>query len=127
MGTAGWPRAPNLSRGRVESQQWGQISQFPLRSDWKAILVPSGDQAGYSSTSGFVVTCVAAPPETGMTQMSQFPLRSDVKAIWVPSGDQAGPPTDTGSVVICVGVPPLAGITRMSRLPEREETKAICP
>ena len=101
------------------------ISQFPLRSEQKAIRHPSGDQAGRASLAGLAVIWVAVPPVAGMTQISVFPLRNEWKVICLPSGDQVGFQSLAGSVVTWVGVPPVVGITQMSPFPLRYEWKAI--
>jgi hypothetical protein len=64
------------------------ISPFLL----KAILLPSGDQSGFSSKLGSLVSGVRPVPSAFITKMlpSVPPLGKAVKAIFVRSGDQAG-------------------------------------
>jgi len=59
----------------------------PSRSDLKAMVLPSGDQAGCVSGSGDFVICTASPPATGCTQISKLPARSDAYAMNRPSGE----------------------------------------
>jgi hypothetical protein len=58
----------------------------------KTILVPSGDQAGFDSVSGLLVTFFSPVPSAFMTKISELIAEdgSFTKAIFVPSGDQAG-------------------------------------
>src|SRR5438093_436924 len=67
-----------------------KISKSPVRSLEKAILVPSGDQAGAASLPGEFVKSMGAdvPSElTVQTSVAAVAASSRSKAILVPSGD----------------------------------------
>ena len=49
-----------------------------------------GDQVGFTSEAGSVVSRVSPPPSAFMRKMSSLPARLLVNAIRLPSGDQAG-------------------------------------
>ena len=65
-------------------------SQSPVRVDWNAIWVPSGDQCGTASLAPSVVNCVTPEPSAFITKTSRLPDRVDWKAILAPFGDHAG-------------------------------------
>ena len=70
-----------------------KISQLPPRL-LKAILVPSGDQAGRTSVAGLLVRLVWPLPSAFMTKISQLGGAAGcgqrVKASLLPSGEPAG-------------------------------------
>jgi hypothetical protein len=84
----------------------------------KAILVPSGDQAGAPSTKPpSVVRLTAFEPSAFMTTMSRLPRRSLEYTIFVPSGDHAGSSSNPTRLVRLTGLDPSAFITNISRSP----------
>src|SRR3954452_6535850 len=68
------------------------MSKFPLRSLAKAIHLPSGDQAGFSSQAAPLVILLRALPFGAMVAMSKsWPVASEVAiASRLPFGDQLG-------------------------------------
>src|SRR5690242_7756882 len=68
------------------------MSKFPFRSLEKAIHLPSGDQAGFSSQAAPVVIVLRAEPFGAIVAMSKsWPLASEVAmARRLPLGDQLG-------------------------------------
>src|ERR1022692_1342171 len=132
-------------------------SIWPLRSETKAIRVPSGDHCGsVSSQSSPEVICFDSPLDISVTQRwerrssnhpvlrlssSIWPLRSETKAIRVPSGDHCGSVSSQSSPeVICFDSPLDISVTQRwerrssnhpvlrlssSIWPLRSETKAI--
>ncbi len=82
---------------------------------WKAILVPSGLQVGYSFEPASFVSRRLRVPSGRMVQMSRPPSRAEKNAIDRPSGDHAGDQSAIpGLLVRLRGFPPLAGTTMMS-------------
>ena len=51
-----------------------QTCGFSLPREVKASQCPSGDQRGFLSAAGLVVTRMAPPPEAGATKMSVLPF-----------------------------------------------------
>ena len=93
----------------------------------KAIVRPSGDQAGKATGSGRSVSCDSPPSSTSTMKRLERPSRIETNTIRRPSGDQLGCWSTPGERVSCrASPPPAASITQMSRLPARSLTKAIC-
>ena len=57
---------------------------LPSRQEVKAILKPSGDQEGYPSRAGSLVSLVWPEPSALITYISELPSRSETKAILEP-------------------------------------------
>src|SRR5436189_2294938 len=91
----------------------------------KAIVVPSGDQAGKRFTP-WLVSWRAFDPSAPTAQTSRTPVpRSLTKAMVLPSGDHAGSESNAGSPAITWSPEPSAFITWMSKLPFAFERYAI--
>src|SRR3954469_13827469 len=101
----------------------------PARSLEKAILVPSGDQAGWPlMTPGeLFVRFVWPEPSAFITKISLPPTTSRTNAILVLSGDQVGAVSSAGSLVRFVEVEPSGLATTISESPAAPmmEAKAI--
>ena len=84
----------------------------PLRDVSKAMVEPSGDQAGSRSLPASVVSRTGLAPFASMTQMSGLPsVRLLMNASFEPSGDHAGSKSLPSEVVSRVRPPPSAPIT----------------
>ena len=93
----------------------------------KAILRPSGDQAGsFSITVGLLVTLASARPLASMVKMSP-PPEVRLNASLLPSGDQAGDPSAPGPVVSRAGRVPSGRTAWIRSTPRSALTKAIWP
>jgi hypothetical protein len=53
-----------------------KISKSPVRSELKAIRLPSGDHTGLKSVAEPLVTWRGSEPSAPITQMSKLPSRS---------------------------------------------------
>ena len=63
----------------------------PVRREWNAIRSPAGNQLGYESKPGSVVSARACVPSARISQMSAFvPANHLMKAISLPFGETAG-------------------------------------
>ena len=65
-----------------------QMSASPVREEKNAIVLPSGDQAGWKSPPAPFVSCRVVPSRSESSQRFMSPERSELKAIVSPSGDQ---------------------------------------
>ena len=93
------------------------------------IVVPSGDQAGFSSrASGVSVTWVGGPPSVGTIHRSVLPppAGSEEKASRPPSGEKSGKVEEVPRAVTCRSCLPLASITQISKAPVRSLQNAMC-
>ena len=72
---------------------WRSVQELATLS--KTILLPSGDQSGWSSIAGLCVRLTACLPLVPITQISAFPAppvasRFERKTIRLPSGENDG-------------------------------------
>src|SRR5689334_16468292 len=97
------PVLNGASRGFVPSGATSQTDQRPSANLSNAIVVPSCDQLGLTSSPGWLkTTCGGAPEPSAATTSSAGPLAI---AIAVPSGDQTGPVTSESG-----GATPVASV-----------------
>src|SRR5665213_3604973 len=62
------------------------MSFAPVRVDWNASRVPSGEYSGRDSSAGSEISRCASPPFAGTVQISP----PEANAISLPSGESAG-------------------------------------
>ena len=66
------------------------------RREWKAIVVPSGDQAGEASSAKAELNRTRFMPWAVIVYTPDLPSDMDVKMIRVPPGDHAGATSSVG-------------------------------
>src|SRR6266545_6800793 len=104
------------------------MSRFPLRTERKAILLPSGDQVGWASSNPLKVICLLPEPSAFITQISPSgPRPPRVHASFFPFGDQAGNTSSILSSVSFTWFDPSGRIVQRSLWPPRSLWKTINP
>src|SRR5260370_30427643 len=96
-----WPDTPVLLswRGSPPSAFITQISERPLRSDWKAMRFPSGEKKGPTSVAPPALSEVSVLRARSTTKIPGVPLREDKQPIPSASGDQLGSNSPPGPEV----------------------------
>src|SRR5215470_3093282 len=103
----GKPDCISISSSLTPVADFKYKSRTPLRSDEKAIRVPSGDHTGFDSSAGSKVKREPVRRVRSMIQMSRFSVDEVVRptATRFSSGDRAGFEYNAGSPIVSRRLP----------------------
>ncbi len=111
-------------RGSPPSARMTHTSVRPLRSDWNAIRVPSGEKNGPASIASPGVSAFSLPLATSTVKMAGLPRLEEKNAMRAESGDQLGWKSPPGPVVTWRVAPSFKEWIQMFISPPRSELKA---